>query len=181
MTSDKGSAIGLKLETIEQWLLSSSFSCLLNLPKLTTETPCFNLSTGFPILDKKKANDKKMEILEKACLQEQEQNRINQELEQERIRIMKAEIQERFHIKQEKIRAEQLKEEERIIMMDTNDFVSSSSAVNLFYCWPCCVGLLSNLLYCCSGPGSGSESIQTVIDTDWFKESTEGLNQWMDR
>ncbi|CAL5396719.1 unnamed protein product [Camellia sinensis] len=71
--------------------------------------------------DKKKANDKKMEILEKACLQEQEQNRINQELEQERIRIMKEEIQERFRIKQEKIRAEQLKEEERIIMMDTND------------------------------------------------------------
>ncbi|CAL5353034.1 unnamed protein product [Camellia sinensis] len=70
--------------------------------------------------DKKKANDKKMEILEKACLQEQEQNRINQELEQERIRIMKEEIQERFRIKQEKIRAEQLKEEERIIMMDTN-------------------------------------------------------------
>lgn len=60
-----------------------------------------------------------MEILEKACLQEQEQNRINQELEQERIRIMKEEIQERFRIKQEKIRAEQLKEE-RIIMMDTN-------------------------------------------------------------
>ncbi|CAL5418843.1 unnamed protein product [Camellia sinensis] len=73
--------------------------------------------------DKKKANDKKMEILEKACLQEQEQNRINQELEQERIRIMKEEIQERFRIKQEKIRAEQLKEEERIIMMDTNDSV----------------------------------------------------------
>ncbi|KAI8007800.1 hypothetical protein LOK49_LG07G00817 [Camellia lanceoleosa] len=70
--------------------------------------------------DKKKANDKKIEILEKACLQEQEQNRINQELEQERIRIMKEEIQERFRIKQEKIRAEQLKEEERIIMMDTN-------------------------------------------------------------
>ncbi|CAL5393767.1 unnamed protein product [Camellia sinensis] len=61
--------------------------------------------------DKKKANDKKMEILEKACLQE---------LEQERIRIMKEEIQERFRIKQEKIRAEQLKEDERIIMMDTN-------------------------------------------------------------
>ncbi|CAL5330963.1 unnamed protein product [Camellia sinensis] len=70
--------------------------------------------------DKKKANDKKMEILEKACLQEQEQNHINQELEQERIRIMKEEIQERFRIKQEKIRAEQLKEDERIIMMDTN-------------------------------------------------------------
>ncbi|CAL5414910.1 unnamed protein product [Camellia sinensis] len=70
--------------------------------------------------DKKKANDKKMEILEKACLQEQEHNRINQELEQERIRIMKEEIQERFRIKQEKIRAEQLKEDERIIMMDTN-------------------------------------------------------------
>ncbi|GMQ08007.1 hypothetical protein CsSME_00051944 [Camellia sinensis var. sinensis] len=70
--------------------------------------------------EKKKAHDKKMEILEKACLQEQEQNRINQELEQERIRIMKEEIQERFLIKQEKIQVEQLKEEERIIMMDTN-------------------------------------------------------------
>ncbi|XP_028119805.1 uncharacterized protein LOC114317298 [Camellia sinensis] len=35
--------------------------------------------------EKKKANDKKMEILEKACLQEQEKNRMNQELEQERI------------------------------------------------------------------------------------------------
>ncbi|CAL5332421.1 unnamed protein product [Camellia sinensis] len=74
--------------------------------------------------EKKKANDKKMEILEKACLQEQEQNRINQELEQERIRIMKEKIQERFRIKQEKIRAEQLKEDERIIMMDTSGLSS---------------------------------------------------------
>ena len=33
---------------------------------------------------------------------------------------MKEEIQEQFRIKQEKIRAEQLKEDERIFMMDTN-------------------------------------------------------------
>ncbi|CAL5405051.1 unnamed protein product [Camellia sinensis] len=83
--------------------------------------------------DKKKANDKKMEILEKACLQEQEQNRINQELEQERIRIMKEEIQERFRIKQEKIRAEQLKEEERIIMMDTNGINAGQILLNKTY------------------------------------------------
>ncbi|CAL5433568.1 unnamed protein product [Camellia sinensis] len=79
--------------------------------------------------DKKKANDKKMEILEKACLQEQEQNRINQELKQERIRIMKEEIQEQFRIKQEKIRAEQLKEDERIIMMDTNGLSPNATRI----------------------------------------------------
>ncbi|XP_028055521.1 uncharacterized protein LOC114259689 [Camellia sinensis] len=79
--------------------------------------------------DKKKANDKKMEILEKACLQEQEQNRINQELKQERIQIMKEKIQEQFRIKQEKIRAEQLKEDERIIMMDTNGLSPNATRI----------------------------------------------------
>ncbi|GMP25665.1 hypothetical protein CsSME_00002423 [Camellia sinensis var. sinensis] len=59
--------------------------------------------------EKKKVNEKEMEILEQACLQEQEQNHIKHEIEQKRLCI-----------EQEKLQMERLKEEERIIMMDTS-------------------------------------------------------------
>ena len=80
------------------------------------------------IKEEKKINDEEIEILEKACFQEhekeQEQDRRKQEQEQKRIRIKKEQEQEqeqeRLRIMQEKLRMEQLKEEERIIMMDTS-------------------------------------------------------------
>ena len=67
-----------------------------------------------------KTNDKEIEILEKTCLQEQDQDFMKKEQEQKRIRMKKDQEQERLCIMQEKLQMEQLKEEERIIMMDTS-------------------------------------------------------------
>ncbi|XP_030950507.1 uncharacterized protein LOC115974340 isoform X2 [Quercus lobata] len=63
---------------------------------------------------------KEIEILEKTCLQEQDQVFMKKEQEQKRIRMKKEQEQERLCIMQEKLQMEQLKEEERIIMMDTS-------------------------------------------------------------
>ena len=80
------------------------------------------------IEEEKNINGKEIEILEITCFKEQEQDCIKQEQEQKRICIKKEQVQEqeqeqeqeRLHIMQEKLRMEQLKEEERIIMMDTS-------------------------------------------------------------